>query len=78
MRLRDGADHSEWKHADLWEQVRPHVLDGRVAVRWIPAHRTAEDYAARGIDERHRRGNAAADSAANGEARARAAPPAWA
>eukprot|EP00974_Lingulodinium_polyedra_P055990 5384405-Lingulodinium_polyedra.AAC.1 len=52
-RLRDGADHSEWKHADLWVQVRPLVLSGRVTVQWVPAHRTAEDYAARGIPERH-------------------------
>eukprot|EP00974_Lingulodinium_polyedra_P095864 9292093-Lingulodinium_polyedra.AAC.1 len=53
-RLREGADPAEWKHADLWEVVRPRVLAGGVSVQWIPAHRTAEDYEARGIEERHR------------------------
>eukprot|EP00974_Lingulodinium_polyedra_P064509 6232728-Lingulodinium_polyedra.AAC.1 len=73
-RLRGGADPTEWKHADLWEVVRVRVLAGGVSVQWIPAHRTAEDYAARGIEERHRVGNASADAAAGGVAAARAAP----
>eukprot|EP00974_Lingulodinium_polyedra_P007418 704775-Lingulodinium_polyedra.AAC.1 len=48
VRLREGASPAEWKHADLWFRVRARVATGRVSVRWIPAHRTAEDYAARG------------------------------
>eukprot|EP00974_Lingulodinium_polyedra_P003525 331975-Lingulodinium_polyedra.AAC.1 len=44
---------------------------------WVPAHRTAEDYAARGIPERHRLGNAAADAAASEVAALRAPPGAW-
>eukprot|EP00974_Lingulodinium_polyedra_P052044 5007817-Lingulodinium_polyedra.AAC.1 len=58
--------------------VKPHMLNGRAQVRWVPAHRTTGDYAARGIPERHRLGNAAADAAASGLARIRAVPAAWA
>eukprot|EP00974_Lingulodinium_polyedra_P017710 1717810-Lingulodinium_polyedra.AAC.1 len=44
---------------------------------WVPAHRTAEDYAARGLPERHRRGNSLADAAASGLAIARAVTREW-
>eukprot|EP00974_Lingulodinium_polyedra_P095583 9264758-Lingulodinium_polyedra.AAC.1 len=57
--------------------VRDRAMDRTLAVQWIPARRTAEDYAARGLPERHRCGNATADAAASGAALARAAPRVW-
>eukprot|EP00974_Lingulodinium_polyedra_P000866 81233-Lingulodinium_polyedra.AAC.1 len=45
--------------------------------RWIPTHRTAEDYAARGMEERRRIGHATADAAARGLALGRAALRDW-
>eukprot|EP00974_Lingulodinium_polyedra_P067297 6514959-Lingulodinium_polyedra.AAC.1 len=76
-RLRDGEDPSEWRHADMWALIRARAVGRTLDAMWVPSHRTAEDYAARGIPERHRLGNAAADAAASGVAALRAPPAAW-
>lgn len=66
-----GACHREWRHADLWRLLAPHVLSGRLRARWTPAHLGAEAYAALGLAEADRVGNAAADDAASAAAAAR-------
>eukprot|EP00974_Lingulodinium_polyedra_P012660 1226465-Lingulodinium_polyedra.AAC.1 len=60
-RLREGEDPSEWRHADLWALLRERATDRALRAMWVPSHRAAEDYAARGIPECHRLGNAVAD-----------------
>ena len=47
------------------DDVRPHVAAGRVQAFWVPAHTTAEEYRALGLDERDRVGNDAAEAANN-------------
>jgi ribonuclease HI len=70
--LAAGARCDEWRHADLWTQLAPHVRSGRLRARWTPAHLDAEACAARGLAETDRVGNAAADAAAGSAAAARA------
>jgi ribonuclease HI len=60
-----------WAHADIWEQLVPHVRSGRVVARWVPAHKTEAEARCSGVAERDRLGNAAADSNAGAAARAR-------
>jgi hypothetical protein len=69
--LAAGASPAEWKHADLWERLAPHARAGRLRARWTPAHLDQADYAKRGLDEKDRIGNAAADVAAGAAALAR-------
>ena len=66
-----GACVRGWEHADLWEQLAPHVRSGRLAARWVPAHKTEAEARCLGVSERDRLGNAAADSNAGAAARAR-------
>ena len=69
--IATGASPTEWKHSDLWLQLEPAVRQGRIMARWIPAHKTAEEYAQRGLQEDDRKGNDAADANANAAATAR-------
>jgi ribonuclease HI len=69
-----GASPCEWKHADLWAQLEAAVRQGRIIARWTPAHKTAGEYAERGLQEIDRLGNSAADANANAAASARLPP----
>jgi ribonuclease HI len=69
-----GACPAEWRHADLWEKIVPHVQSGKLRARWTPAHQSAEEYLERGLAERDRLGNAAADANAGVAAAARLPP----
>ena len=69
-----GAQVEEWRHSDLWTSLAPHARSGRLRARWTPAHLSKEEYAARGLPESDRVGNAAADAAAGAAAAARAPP----
>jgi ribonuclease HI len=73
-RLAAGESPSEWRHADLWGQLEPHVRAGRLRARWTPAHKTAEEYARRGLAEIDRVGNDAADVNAGAASVARLPP----
>ena len=70
-----GAVVEEWRHADLWTRIAPHVRSGRLHARWTPAHLQEKEYAARGLAEGDRLGNAAADAAAGAAATARLPQP---
>jgi ribonuclease HI len=72
--LAAGACPAEWRHADLWEQLRPYIKQGRVVARWTPAHKDAEEYARRGLMEEDRLGNDAADNNAKAAALTRMPP----
>ena len=74
-RIASGASPVEWRHADLWEVLAGPIRAGRFRARWVPAHKTAEEYRAARRPESDRLGNAAADQAAGGAAAARAPPP---
>jgi hypothetical protein len=69
--LAAGASPADWQHADLWERIAPHVRTGRLRARWTPAHKSAEEYRDRGLAERDRLGNDAADGSAGAAAAAR-------
>jgi ribonuclease HI len=72
--LAAGANSAEWKHADLWTLLAPHVTQGRLVARWTPAHKTANEYAQLGRHEDDRLGNEAADGNAKAAATARLPP----
>jgi ribonuclease HI len=72
--LAAGASPAEWRHADLWALLVPYVRQGKVVARWTPAHKTADEYAQRGLLEEDRLGNEAADDNAKGAAGARLPP----
>jgi ribonuclease HI len=72
--LAAGASPTEWKHADLWIMLEPYVRQGKVVARWTPAHKTAEEYAQRGLLEEDRMGNEGADENAKAAATARLPP----
>jgi ribonuclease HI len=72
--LAAGASAAEWQRADLWEQIAPYVQIGKLRARWIPAHRSAEEYRERGLSERGQLGNSAADACAGAAAAARMPP----
>ena len=61
-RIKAGEAFDEWAHADLWGILAPHVRSGRITTRWVKAHLSASAAAERGMAERDRLGNAAADS----------------
>jgi ribonuclease HI len=72
--LAAGANPAEWRHADLWALLEPYVVQGRLVARWTPAHKTADEYARRGLLEEDRLGNDAADGNAKAAADARLPP----
>jgi len=63
-----GANEGEWDHDDLWKLLAPHIRSRRVRARWIVAHLSPTKARARGLSERDRLGNAAADSNAGAAA----------
>ena len=67
-RLLAGDSPSDWEHADLWRQLEHPVRSQRLSFRWVKAHMSCEDARARGMSERDRLGNAAADSNAGAAA----------
>jgi ribonuclease HI len=73
--IAGGAVPAEWRHADLWKLLEGYVRQGRVRARWTPAHKSAEEYARRGLHEHDRLGNNAAYANAGGAAGARIPPP---
>ena len=70
-----GTCPAEWRHADIWTQLASHAQQGRIIARWVPAHKTAEEYASKGLREEDRVGNAAADKNCGEAANARLPPP---
>ena len=46
-RLRAGESAALWAHGDLWDDFAPAARSGRVVARWVPAHKTADDYTRR-------------------------------
>jgi ribonuclease HI/endonuclease/exonuclease/phosphatase family metal-dependent hydrolase len=73
-RIAAGADPIEWKHADLWVLLVPAIRQKQIFARWTPAHKTAEEYTRRGLQELDRLGNAAADANATAMATTRLPP----
>ena len=72
--LAAGEDPLQWEHADIWQQLRPGVVQGYVQWKWIKAHLEDGEYAKHGITEAEWRGNALADKLAGQAARERLPP----
>jgi len=70
-RILAGESTVDWSHADLWRQLELPVRSRRMSVRWVKAHLTPQAARDRGVSERDRLGNAAADSNAGSVAACR-------
>ncbi len=56
----------EGAHRDVWGALAPTLRSGLVTVRWVLAHLSVVQAAARGVAEQDRRMNALADAVASG------------
>ena len=70
LQAGDAERHLQGKNGDLWAQVALPVPE----VRWIKAHKTAEEAQAMGFSEEEHAGNKAADEAAGERAEAARVP----